>query len=136
MPINVQTIILGATNHLLAGVAKPYISAYAIWNLDFFRALMPDICLQLTTLQVLALAYLIAVYPMLLMVIAYTLVELHGYGFRPVLLVWRPFHYFFVRFQREWNIQTSLSSFSQLQNYSMSHFPSLFQPYFIMSMVI
>ena len=110
VPVYAQKIILGAkfTNHLLDVVAIAYISAYAIWNLDFFRALMPDICLQLTTLEVLALDYLIAVYPMLLMVIAYTLVELHGYGFRPVLLVWRPFHYFFVRFRREWNIQTSI----------------------------
>ena len=110
VPVNVHMIILGATStsHLLAAVAKAYVSVYTIWNLDFFRALMPDICLQLTTLQVLALDYLIAVYPMLLMVIAYTLVELHGYGFRPVLLVWRPFHYFFVRFRREWNIQTSI----------------------------
>ena len=110
VPVNSRVIILGAkfTNHSLAGVAITYISAYAIWNLDFFRALVPDICLQLTTLEVLALDYLIAVYPMLLMVIAYTLVELHGYGFRPVLLVWRPFHSFFVRFRREWNIQTSI----------------------------
>ena len=110
VPVYAQKIILGAifTNHPIAAVAKTYISVYAIWNLDFFRALMPGICLQLTTLQVLALDYLIAVYPMLMMVIAYTLVELHGYGFRPVLLVWRPFHYFFVRFRREWNIQTSI----------------------------
>ena len=105
-----QAIILGVTftNRSMAAVVITYVSVYAIWNLDFFRALMPGICLRLTTLQVLALDYLIAVYPMLLMVIAYTLVELHGYGFRPVLLVWRPLHYFFVRFRREWNIQTSI----------------------------
>ena len=110
VPVYTQKMILGAqfTNHPTAAVAKAYVSVYAIWNLDFFRALVPGICLQLTTLQVLALDYLIAVYPMLLMVIAYTLVELHGYGFRPVLLAWRPFHYFFVRFRREWNIQTSI----------------------------
>ena len=70
------------------------LTVFIIWNLDFFRTVLPDICLHLTTLQVLALDYLIAVYPMLLMVIAYTLVELHGYGFKPVLLMWKPFHYF------------------------------------------
>ena len=58
-----------------------------IWNLDFFRTLLPGVCLHLTTLEVLALDYLIAVCPMLLMVIAYVLVELHGYGFRPVLFI-------------------------------------------------
>ena len=110
VPVNAQIVIpsIRFTNHLLAAVTITYGSVYGVWNLDFFRALMSDICLQLTTLEVLALDYLIAVYPMLLMVIAYTLLELHGYGFRPVLLVWRPFHYFFVRFRREWNIQTSI----------------------------
>ena len=52
--------------------------------------------------------YLIAVYPMLLMVIAYSLVELHGHRFRPVLYMWRPFHYFFARFRREWDLRTSI----------------------------
>ena len=110
MTVYAQAIIIGVTftNRSIAAVVITYVSVYAIWNLDFFRALIPGICLRLTTLQVLALDYLIAVYPMLLMVITYTLVELHGYGFRPVLLVWRPLHYFFVRFRREWNIQTSI----------------------------
>ena len=47
-------------------------------------------------------------YPMLLMVIAYTLVKLHGHGVRPVLFMWRPFHYFFARFRREWDLRTSI----------------------------
>ena len=109
-PVNVQIIIRGTifTSHSLDAVTRTYASVYGVWNLDFFRTLIPDICLHLTTLEVLALDYLIAVYPMLLMVIAYILVELHGYGFRPVLLMWRPFHYFFVWCRREWNIQTSI----------------------------
>ena len=45
---------------------------------------------------------------MLLMVIAYTLVKLHGHGVRPVLFMWRPFHYFFARFRREWDLRTSI----------------------------
>ena len=45
---------------------------------------------------------------MLLMVIAYSLVELHGHGVRPVLYMWRPFHYFFARFRREWDLRTSI----------------------------
>ena len=31
---------------------------YSIWNLDFFRSIIPDICLNVTTLQALALDYL------------------------------------------------------------------------------
>ena len=109
-PINVRILLL-STKHLsplLTALVKVYTTVYGIWNLDFFRTVFPGICLHLTTLQVLTLDYLVAVYPMLLMVIAYTLVELHGYGFKPVILMWRPFHYFFARFRREWDIQTSI----------------------------
>ena len=109
-PAHVRIILL-STEYLTsptAVVISVYTTAYGIWNLDFFRTVLPDICLHLTTLQVPALDYLIAVYPMLLMVIAYTLVELHGYGFKPVLLMWKPFHYFLARFRREWDIQTSI----------------------------
>ena len=44
---------------------------YTIWNLDFFRSLPLNICLDLTTLQTLALDYAIAIYPLLLVVITY-----------------------------------------------------------------
>ena len=103
-------IVLMATKHNLPVniIAKIGLTIFGIWNFDFFRALLPGICLNINTLEVLALDYLIAVYPMLLMVIAYSLVELHGHGVRPVLYMWRPFHYFFARFRREWDLRTSI----------------------------
>ena len=109
-PIQLRIFLLSSTytTPLFAGLTKAFATAYGIWNLDFFRTVLSGVCLHLTTLQVLALDYVIAVYPMLLMVFAYILVELHSHGFRPLLLLWKPFHYFFVRFRREWNIQTSL----------------------------
>ena len=109
-PTNVRTFLLSTEfiNPVLTATVRIYAAAYGIWNLDFFRTLLPGVCLHLTTLEVLALDYLIAVYPMLLMIIAYILVELHGHGFRPVVLMWRPFHYFFVQFRRVWDIQTSI----------------------------
>ena len=109
-PTNVRPLMLSAlhASPAVSSVIRIYAAAYGIWNLDFFRTLLPSVCLHLSTLQVLALDYLIAVYPMLLMVIAYILVELHGYGFRPLLIMWRPFHYVFARFRREWDIQTSI----------------------------
>ena len=109
-PVSLR-IMLSAMKHaspLVIAMFKIYTTVYGIWNLDFFRTVIPGICLEVTTLQVLALDYLVAVYPMLLMVIAYTLVELHGYGFKVMLYLWRPFHYFFARFRREWDIQTTI----------------------------
>ena len=103
-------IVLMATKHNppVNIMAKVVFTVFGIWIFDFFRPFLPGICLNINTLEVLALDYLIAVYPMLLMVIAYSLVELHGHGVRPVLYMWRPFHYFFARFRREWDVHTSI----------------------------
>ena len=81
---------------------------YGIWNLDFFRSLPLNICLDLTTLQTLALDYAIAVYPLVLLVITYILIELHARGCRLVHWLWRPFHRCCVRFTRIMDIQSSI----------------------------
>ena len=85
-------------------------SLYGIWNLDFFRLLYSPICIHpnMTTLQALALDYVIAVYPLFLIVITFFLVELHDDNFRIIVWLWKPFHHCFARFRREWDIKTSL----------------------------
>ena len=80
-PISLRGILLSLNGKDLLGgqlLAIPY----AIWNLDFFRSLQLNICLDLTTLQTLALDYAIAVYPLVLVVITYIVVdlELHARG--------------------------------------------------------
>ena len=86
------------------------ISFYSVWNLDFFRTLYSPFCLhpKMTALQTLALDYAIAVYPLLLIVITYVLVEMHDHDFRIIVCLWKPFHACFVHLRREWNIRGSL----------------------------
>ena len=86
------------------------VSIYGIWNLDFFRLLYPPFCMhpKMTTLHVLILDYAIAVYPLVLIVTSYILVELHDHNFRLIVWLWKPFHRCFVSFRREWNIKSSL----------------------------
>ena len=85
------------------------LSIYGIWNLDFIRVnVLPDVCINVVPLHILVLDYLIAIYPMLLMATVYTITELYGFGFRPLLYLWKPFHYFFARFRRQWGIQTTI----------------------------
>ena len=81
---------------------------YTIWNLDFFRSLPLNICLDLTTLQTLALDYAITIYPLLLVVITYIVIELHARGCRVLVWLWRPFHRCCVRFTRAMDIQSSI----------------------------
>ncbi len=97
---------------------------YSMWNLDFFRGLYPDICLDLSPLTVLALDYAVAIYPLLLTVIFYTLIKLHGRNFRPVVILWRPFHYLFSRFRRNWESKSTVidgfATFFQLSFFKMA----------------
>ena len=83
---------------------------YGIWNLDFFRSVYHPFCLHpgWSTLQVMSLDYLIAAYPLVVIVLVYALVELHSRDYRPVVAIWRPFHYCFARFRHQLDIRTSL----------------------------
>ena len=87
-----------------------YFSLVGIWNLDFLRMVYPPFCLHpnATMLQVLSLDYITAAYPLVLIILTYTLVTLHYHNFRPVVWLWRPFLRCCIRFQRQWDIQNSL----------------------------
>ena len=80
-----------------------------LWNLDFFCLACTPFCLhlKLNTMQVLALDYLIAVYPMLLVFLTYIAVTLHD---RCPLIVtlWRPIQRVLICIRKEWNIRGSL----------------------------
>ena len=91
-------------------LSAAFISLFGIWNLDFFRLLYPSFCLhpKTTTIEVIALDYVIAVYPLVLLVVAYLLVKLHDSDIYVIVLLWKPFHRCFVHFRRDWNIKTSL----------------------------
>ena len=109
-PIQVRIFLLSTTHTgpVISSLTKILASLYGPWNLDFFRTLIPGTCLHLSTMQVLALDYIIAVYPMVFTLALYILTELHAHGFRPVIFLWKPFHYISARFRREWDIQSSL----------------------------
>ena len=79
------------TNNTSIGI-KVFGTIYGIWNLDFFRTLYPDICLKVTTLQAFALDYLIAFYPLLLILITLAAFKLHSRDYRIVNLIWYPFN--------------------------------------------
>ena len=86
------------------------LSFYGIWNLDFFRMLYSPSCIhpEMTTLQILSMDYIIAIYPVFLTIITYVLVWMNLTKFRIVSFLWRPFYWCLRRFRRHWNIQTSL----------------------------
>ena len=87
-----------------------YASIYGVWNLDFFRSVYKPFCLHhsLTTLQVMSLDYIIAAYPLVMILTMYVMVDLYSRNCRPVVIVGRLFHHCCIRFRHRLNIRTSL----------------------------
>ena len=83
-------------------------TVYGIWNLDFFRVVIPPICLPLNTMHIIALDYLVAVYPLFLLVCVYVLLTAHDRGCRLVVWLWRPFLWCTTRLRQSWNIRHSI----------------------------
>ena len=88
-------------------VVRILLAIYGFWNLDFFRTLIPHICLKVDTLHVLALDYGTAFYPLALIIVTYVLIELHAHNCRFIVCIWKPFHRCFARFRQQWDIRTS-----------------------------
>ena len=83
-------------------------TVYGIWSLDFFCVVIPPICLPLNTMHIIALDYLVAVYPLFLLVCVYVLLTAHDRGCRIVVWLWRPFLWCTTRLRQSWNIRHSI----------------------------
>ena len=87
---------------------KVIATMYGFWNLDFFRTLYPDMCLKVTTLQALALDYVIAFYPLLLVLVTLFLFKLHSQGWKVIILLWHPLHQCLSYVNKEWSDRSSM----------------------------
>ena len=102
------------------------LSIYSIFNMQFFQIYFPPLCIreEMTNMEVLALRYLVALYPLLLIVVIYALVCLYDRNFKPLVLVWRPFGAIISCFRKQFNVRQSLihafASFFLLSYYGFS----------------
>ena len=93
------------------------ITIYGLLNMDFLSYVLPSFCIssKLSIFQVITIDYLVALYPLLFTALIYVLIEVHDRGFRPLVVLWSPFHRCLVRFRRSWNIKGSvISAFATL----------------------
>ena len=91
-------------------LAQFIISPYCIWNLDFFRIVNHKICLSpdLDVLQVVALRYILALYPLLLLGVTYIVIELKARNIRVITWLWMLVCFSCVRWRRVWKAKTSV----------------------------
>ena len=82
-------------------------TVYGIWNLDFFRYLIPPFCVsdQISPLHVITLEYIMAFYPLLLTVIVYICIQLHVRGCQAIVCLCRVFCKCFSSCRQRWGRQ-------------------------------
>ena len=110
--VNKTQILAYSTQPWSQVILQILIFSYDFWNLDFFRSVIPPFCVsdKITDLHLLALQYLPAVYPLLLIAGTYILIELHDKNVRVVVCLWRPFRQCFAPLQGRWNPKASIVS--------------------------
>ena len=83
---------------------------YGIWNLDFFKYILPPFCLSshLNQIHIALFGYISVVYPLCLIIITLLGIELHGRNFRPIVWFWRPFHKCLANLRKEWNAKNDI----------------------------
>ena len=81
---------------------------YSLWNLDIFRSLLPDICLNVGTLDMFALDACLAVYPLVLIILSYLFIELYDHNVCCIVFIWKPFRSISRLFRESWDIRTSV----------------------------
>lgn len=66
---------------------------YRFWVLDFFTSVVPRTCFyeNLGILGAVAMGYVSALYPFIMILVAYMLVRLRDCNFKPVTVVWKPY---------------------------------------------
>ena len=99
-----------------------------IWSLDFFRLVYEPFCLypNMTIVQALALDYVIAAYPLVLVSFTYLLVYLYAHDCRLVVTVWKLLRHILRPVIHTFDIQTSLiDSFATLFLLSTVKFQSV-----------
>lgn len=87
-----------------------YTIPYNIWNLNFFRSVLPPFCISqhITVLQYISMGYISAFYPFLLVTVFYITISLYSRGIQPLVCLFRPIHRCFLKFRNIWNLERSV----------------------------
>ena len=122
MPNLIRIILLAVSieKKQYLSLTKAILTFYTLWNIDLFHSVIPGIYLNVTTLQALALDYLIALYPFALILLSYVLIVIHDRKVSFIVTIWKPVRKILTNFQRSWDIRTSvLDSFATI--FLLSH---------------
>ena len=97
-------------SYLAKIMSQLIVNPYCIWNLTFFRIFNTDLCLHpsLRVVHILALRLVLALYPLLLVLVTYVIIELKARNIRIVTWLWWLICLNCIRWRRVWQARTSV----------------------------
>ena len=108
MPLIARTFLIATRKSFYHNLYAIGGSLFGIWNLDFLRFFNLDICLEISSLQIIVLDIAVGVYPILLMILTYLLINLYDRNMKPFVYIWKPFQAGLSILSSNLNIRTSL----------------------------
>ena len=89
---------------------KIMLALYGLLNLNFYVNILPPFCIssKLNPIHLSLIKYVYVFYPILLIILTWFCVELHGRNFRPLVWLWRPFHRYFIQLRRGWDTKSDI----------------------------
>ena len=108
-----KRVILTTSNsdkYLATTLAEVVFVPYTFSNLEFYRTINTQKCLfrGLRIVDILALRYLSALYPLLLLLVAYIIIELQAMNVRPILWLLKVICFPCMRWRRVWKAKVSI----------------------------
>ena len=82
----------------------------AVWSFDTLLFLAPPLCIsqRMEEIYIPYLEFVATIYPFVLLLLTYGLMQLHTRNFRPVVVLWGVLSRVFVQFYRAWNPSSSM----------------------------
>ena len=83
---------------------------YGVVNLELIQPIIPPFCVssRLQFIHISVIEYLPALYPLILIVLTWICIELHGRNFRVLVLAWKPLHKCFFYLRKGWSTKSDL----------------------------
>ena len=99
------------TSHSVKYLTETLFTLYGIWNLDFFRYVLPPFCIGSpirTRLHVLSLEYIVAIYPLVLIGATYICIELHDRNYKVLVHLSKPLRWCMAHFRSNYDPKASI----------------------------
>ena len=128
-------VIFAFTETSYRYIVRAFLTLNAIWSFDPLYFISPALCLspQIEDIYIPYIDTLATLYPILLLMLTYVLIELHARDIRLIVTLWKPFHGTLVRLRNTWNLNniSLVQAFANL--FYISYTKLLFLVYFPLS---